>query len=49
MDNQGSANVSVAGKDSSVSLLWLCWFNRIFRLLNLLVGVGMVLLPLDPM
>ena len=47
MDNQGSVNVSVAGKDSSVSLLWLCWFNLIFRLLNLLVGV--VLLPLDPM
>ena len=47
MDNQGSVNVRVAGKDSSVSLLWLCWFNRIFRLLNLLVGV--VLLFLDPM
>ena len=47
MDDQGSVKVRVAGKDSSVSLLWLCWFNLIFRLLNLLVGV--VLLPLDPM
>ena len=47
MDNQGSVNARAAGKDSSVSLLWLCWFNLIFRLLNLLVDV--VLLLLDPM
>ena len=46
VDNQGSANVSVAGKDSSVSLLWLCWFNHVFRLLNLLVGVVLLLLDL---
>ena len=49
MDDQGSVKVRVAGKDSSVSLLCLCWFNHVLRLLIPLVGVGMVLLPLDPM